>query len=69
VNILKASVVATHVIPELRRLRQRDLEFQASLGNTASPYFKKKKKRKKAAHHSAASVETASSPSSSMGTW
>jgi hypothetical protein len=47
VNILKASVVATHVIPELRRLRQRDLEFQASLGNTASPYFKKKKKRKK----------------------
>jgi hypothetical protein len=47
VNILKASVVATHVIPELRRLRQRDLEFQASLGNTASPYFKKKKRGRK----------------------
>jgi hypothetical protein len=37
----------TYAIPALRRLRQEDLKFKASLGYTARPHLKRKKERKK----------------------
>jgi hypothetical protein len=37
----------TPVIIALRRLRQEDYKFEASMGNTARPCQKKKQKRKR----------------------
>jgi hypothetical protein len=38
-------VVATAVIPALRRLRQKDHEFEANQGYTSRPCLKKTKNR------------------------
>jgi hypothetical protein len=37
----------TSIIPAVRRLRQEDLEFKASLGYTAKPCLKKENKKKR----------------------